>query len=101
MLLAVIHMSLSVQVCLGLITPNSWSGIRHMKSCFQSRSSKTSFGDSKGVSGLFNLPPSTDSIKGNLCLKDKEVYKTKKRQRGLSGSVDVSIVSMSAFIFNC
>ena len=66
--LAVIHMSLSVLVCLGLITLNSWSGIRQKKSCFQSRSSETSFGDSRGVSGLFNLPQSTDSIKSHLCL---------------------------------
>ena len=67
-LLAVIHTSLSVLVSLGLITLNSWSGIRHKKSCFQSRSSETSFGDSRGVSGLFNLPQSTDSIKSHLCL---------------------------------
>ena len=67
-LLAVIHMSLSVLVCLGLIALNFWSGIRHKKSCFQSRSSETSFGDSRGVSGLFNLPQSTDSIKSHLCL---------------------------------
>ena len=67
-LLGVIHMSLWVLVCLGLITLNSWSGIRHKKSCFQSRSSETSFGDSRGVSGLFNLPQSTDSIKSHLCL---------------------------------
>ena len=66
--LAVIHMSLSVLVCLGLITLNSWSGIRQKKSCFQSRSSETSFEDSRGVSGLFNLPQSTDSIKSHLCL---------------------------------
>ena len=66
--LAVIHMSLSVLVCLGLITLNSWSGIRQKKSCFQSRSSETSFGDSRGVSGLFNLPQSTDSIESHLCL---------------------------------
>ena len=67
-LLAVIHTSLSILVSLGLITLNSWSGIRHKKSCFQSRSSETSFGDSRGVSGLFNLPQSTDSIKSHLCL---------------------------------
>ena len=67
-LLAVIHTSLSVLVSLGLITLNSWSGIRHKKSCFQSRSLETSFGDSRGVSGLFNLPQSTDSIKSHLCL---------------------------------
>ena len=66
--LAVIHMSPSVLVCLGLITLNSWSGIRQKKSCFQSRSSETSFGDSRGVSGLFNLRHSTDSINSHLCL---------------------------------
>ncbi|CAH3155473.1 unnamed protein product, partial [Pocillopora meandrina] len=43
-------------------------GIRHKKSCFQSRSSETSFGDSRGVSGLFNLAQSTDSLKSHLCL---------------------------------
>ena len=29
---------------------------RNKKSCFPSRSSETSFGDSRGVSGLFSLP---------------------------------------------
>ena len=67
-LLPVIHMSLSVLVCLWFITLNSWSGIRNKKSCFQSRSTETSFGDSRGVSGLFNLPQSTDSIESHLCL---------------------------------
>ena len=35
---------------------------------YQSRSSETSLGDSRGVSGLFNLPQSTDSIESHLCL---------------------------------
>ena len=67
-LLAVIHMSLSVLICLWLITVNSWSGIRNKKSCFQSRTSETSFRDSRGVSGLFNLPQGTDSMESHLCL---------------------------------
>ena len=41
---------------------------KFLKSCFQSRSSETSLEDSRGVSGLFNLPQSTDSIKSHLCL---------------------------------